>query len=198
MSRRPSQWLLLVLLPIMMTAVLMAGCESTRGTSARDEPPARSSGEVVQEPQAPENAEGEPANGITALEAVNLVLGLHPGGAVVGIERDHERGREVWEVVIKHADATASELDIDVQTGDVLKEKAAKVPSEARTALPRISIEQAIVIALEVIPGTIHEIEIDTERGRTVWDAVVETDHNRMFVHIDAQSGDVVAQGIED
>ncbi|MDY0087309.1 MAG: PepSY domain-containing protein [Coriobacteriia bacterium] len=132
----------------------------------------------------------------TTLEAVSLALELYPDSAVVEIERDHEKGGEVWEIVIRHQDARGTELHIDVQTGDVLKERPARVPSEVRAAPPRISIEEAIAIALETVPGAISEMEIETQGGRVVWEAEGASSSGRMFVHIDAHSGEVIAQGV--
>ena len=56
-----------------------------------------------------------------------------------------------------------------------------------------VTIDQAIKTALEKVPGTAVEAELEKKHGKTVWEVeVVGADGKVMEVHIDAGSGAVI------
>lgn len=69
------------------------------------------------------------------------------GDVVVELSRDREDGVEVWEVGVLRADGSGGELYLDVQTGEVLRERALDLDSEQRSA-PAVSARDAIAVAL--------------------------------------------------
>jgi uncharacterized membrane protein YkoI len=57
----------------------------------------------------------------------------------------------------------------------------------------KVSIEQAIKTALEKVPGTAIEAEIEKKHGKTVWEVeVLGADGKVTEVHIDAATGAVI------
>lgn len=68
------------------------------------------------------------------------------------------------------------------------KPKAAELVKDAK-----VSIEQAIKTALEKVPGTVVEAELEKEHGKTVWEVeIIGSDGSETEVHIDAADGSVI------
>jgi uncharacterized membrane protein YkoI len=56
-----------------------------------------------------------------------------------------------------------------------------------------VTIEQAIKTAVEKVPGTVVEAELEKKHGKTVWEVeVLGTDGAVTEVHIDAATGAVI------
>lgn len=63
----------------------------------------------------------------------------------------------------------------------------------------RISIEQAMAKATELIPGKVVEAEFDVEHNRSIWEVeLIGEDKQRYEVEIDANTGDVLSQERDD
>ncbi|MDF0643269.1 MAG: PepSY domain-containing protein [Nitrospira sp.] len=57
----------------------------------------------------------------------------------------------------------------------------------------KVTIDQAIKTALEKVPGTAVEAEIEKKHGKTVWEVeIVGADGKVTEVHIDAATGEVI------
>jgi uncharacterized membrane protein YkoI len=78
---------------------------------------------------------------------------------------------------------------VAISTGVVA---AQKVDSE------NLSEAQAIEIALQAQPGTLHEIESETEQGKAVFEVEIITAEGEVELILDAQSGEVLARKMED
>jgi uncharacterized membrane protein YkoI len=66
--------------------------------------------------------------------------------------------------------------------------KAADLAKDAK-----VTIEQAIKTAVEKVPGTVVEAELEKKHGKTVWEVeVLGTDGSVTEVHIDAGAGTVI------
>ncbi|GAA1876049.1 PepSY domain-containing protein [Actinomadura bangladeshensis] len=62
-----------------------------------------------------------------------------------------------------------------------------------------VSLAQAVDAALKAAPGTVAEIELDDEQGRTAWEAdVVAENGERREVTVDAADGKVLANRADD
>lgn len=63
-----------------------------------------------------------------------------------------------------------------------------------------VTLEQAVSIALQTVPGTVAEAEFDNDDGQAVWEVeIVGTDKQQVYeVKIDANSGKVIMQGIDE
>jgi len=113
----------------------------------------------------------------------------------MSIDLGRERGRNVWEVLVRQADGTGIELYIAVDNGEVVAQDPSTVPAEARNAAPAITAQEAIGIALEAVPGAAVEVDLGTERGRTVWEVLVRgTGSGSVEFYIDAASGEILKQ----
>jgi len=62
-----------------------------------------------------------------------------------------------------------------------------------------VTLEQAVSIALQTVPGTAVKAEFDNDDGQTVWEVeIVGTDKQQVYeLKIDATSAKVVMQGID-
>jgi uncharacterized membrane protein YkoI len=57
----------------------------------------------------------------------------------------------------------------------------------------KVTIDQAIKTATEIVPGTVVEAELEKKHDKTVWDVyVVGADGEVTEVHIDAATGSVI------
>lgn len=64
---------------------------------------------------------------------------------------------------------------------------------------PNLTAEEAIAIALEAQPGTVDEVELEKEDGREVFEVeVVNAAGQEIEFYIDAQSGEILQQSIDD
>src|SRR5688500_10141586 len=70
-------------------------------------------------------------------------------------------------------------------------DKEGKVADLAKDA--KVTIEQAIKTAVEKVPGTVVEAELEKKHGKTVWEVeVLGADGSVTEVHIDAGAGTVI------
>lgn len=62
-----------------------------------------------------------------------------------------------------------------------------------------VKMNQALEIALAVMPGTPKEVEFEVEGGKSIWEVeVVNADRDVYELEIDATSGEVLKQELED
>ncbi len=60
-------------------------------------------------------------------------------------------------------------------------------------AKAKVTIDEAIKIATEKVPGKVVEAELEKKHDTLVWEVEVVTEENKVLeVHIDAESGDVI------
>ena len=157
------------------------------------------------------NAQGQAALAkqakITQDEAINAALEKVPG-TVEEVELEDEKGTIVYEIELVSTDGTEHEVEVDAQTGEVLKVEAddddeneeedsqnqAKLAKQAK-----ITEDEAINTALEKVPGTVNEIELEVENGTVVYEIeVLSTDGTEQEVKVDAQTGEVLKVEADD
>ncbi len=137
------------------------------------------------------------ADALDAGQAVDAAIRAE-GDVVVELSRDREGGVEVWEVGVLRADGSGVELHLDAHSGEVLRERAMDLDAEQRSA-PAVSAHDAIDAALTAVPGTIDELDLDSEGSRIVWEAQVDADDGGRFeLRIDAATGEVLSQERDD
>jgi uncharacterized membrane protein YkoI len=74
---------------------------------------------------------------------------------------------------------------------DKKKDEEGDVTALAKDAT--VTIEQAIKTAVEKVPGTVVEAELEKKHGKTVWEVeVLGADGKVTEVHIDAATGTVI------
>lgn len=125
------------------------------------------------------------------------------GSRVVSIET--EAGG--WEVEVATEDGTESEMDISpdgaqVTRGPREKKDDAEDERERRQELQAATVdfEAAHDQILEEFPdGTVTELNLDDESGRTIWEAdVLDASNRKHEVDVDAASGDILQQQADD
>ncbi|HSW43778.1 MAG TPA: PepSY domain-containing protein, partial [Patescibacteria group bacterium] len=133
------------------------------------------------------------ASAISAGRAIDVALAAVPGGAVVEVSLDKENGRTLWEIVVRSPNGSGVEIYIDAATGTIVDREPHRVPDEARASAPAISALRAITIALAAVPGSsVVEVDLDTERGRVVWEVLVRAPGVELY--IDAATGEILKQ----
>lgn len=69
-----------------------------------------------------------------------------------------------------------------------LETNKAKVAKEAT-----FTMQQAIKVALDTMPGTPYQVELETEDGKSVWEVVILTDKGDVQeVYVDSVNGTIV------
>ncbi|GAA2826958.1 PepSY domain-containing protein [Nonomuraea rubra] len=129
-------------------------------------------------------------------QAAQAALGAVPGSTLVSIETE-ENGR-LWEVQVVGEDGTEHQLDVEsgkVVSGPTTEQEdnADKAKHRARVSAAELDYAQAAdKIAAAVPEGRITELNLDTEQGKTVWEAdVIGADGTKHEVAVDAATGSV-------
>ncbi|QPN60207.1 PepSY domain-containing protein [Synechococcus sp. CBW1002] len=69
----------------------------------------------------------------------------------------------------------------------------------AQAPAPAITMQQAINTATEAVPGgRVIEIDLDREKGRVIWEALVESSTGRFEIYVDATTGQIVKKERDD
>ena len=110
-------------------------------------------------------------------------------------------------------DGTQQDVKVDAQTGKIVKveaddeengkendEEENDTQNQAELAKQaKITEEQATKTALEKVPGTVNEVELEDENGTIVYEIeVVSTDGTQQDVKVDAQTGKIVKVEADD
>lgn len=133
-------------------------------------------------------------------EAVRAQLTAEYPGVVTQFELDHDHGRWIYEVDINGED-TEYELDVDAETGEVIKleqERDSGKKYAAVTDANLISMEDAENIALNEFQGTIKEISIDYDDGRWMYEIEMKDGKVEAEFDIDATTGDIIELEYDD
>ncbi|WP_194244284.1 PepSY domain-containing protein [Nonomuraea phyllanthi] len=184
--------------------MLAGGCGAVPGEAGRmaaHTPPPLSPAPPATTP--PPGGTASPSPGGTAAGASDLrqaaraALNAVPGATLTSIETE-ENGR-VWEVQVVDRDGT--EHQMDVESGKVVRgptteqeDAADKAKHRDRVAAAKLDYSAAADKILAAVPqGRITELNLDTERGKTVWESDVLTpDGFKHEVAVDAATGAVV------
>ncbi|WP_344473776.1 PepSY domain-containing protein [Nonomuraea monospora] len=129
-------------------------------------------------------------------QAAQAALGAVPGSTLVSIETE-ENGR-LWEVQVVGKDGTEHQLDVEsgkVVAGPTTEQEDAddKAKHRARVSAAKLDYAQAADKIVAAVPeGRVTELNLDTEQGKTVWEAdVVGADGVKHEVAVDAATGAV-------
>lgn len=183
-----------------MAAVSLVGCGSDDDEAAA--PPSESA-------SGPSAASPAPSQEDTADDASDLIaagktaLQEVDNSTVISIESEDNGTR--WEVQVVTSDGTEYEMDISSDGSKLVSgprkeddEPADKAKHRDRVKAAKLDYEAAAKKLLEAIPGgRITELNLDTERGRTVWEAdVIDDSDKKHEVDLDASSGKVLADDV--
>ena len=127
-------------------------------------------------------------------------------GTVTEVELERKLSGSVYEVEIKK-DGYEYDLDLDAVTGEVLKEDKSTDDDEAGlddnttksdSSDVAITHEAAIEIALKEAAGTVTEIELERDNGRTYYEIEIEEGTKEVDIEVDAKSGAVLSGDKDD
>ncbi|MFF4606209.1 PepSY domain-containing protein [Streptomyces sp. NPDC001339] len=129
------------------------------------------------------------------------------GGKLVDIELTRSAGGgPEWDAEVAAADGTAHDVRVDAVTGKVTRSRVksdqdtddkAKVADRLKKA--KISPQQAATAGTDRKKGTVTAVELDSERGATVWsvDVVTTDDWYKTTFDVDAANGKVLRQKVD-
>lgn len=155
-----------------------------------------------------------PAENLISIEEISSRVTDKYPGTVTEVELDKEKGKHVYEVELI-GEQGEYEVKLDALSGDVLKVKKkeavareentnlekeadqSQTVNESPAASTKISAEEAAKIALEKVPGTIKEIELDHDDGLLVYEIDIRTETGEAELEINAYTGEIVFLSIE-
>ena len=198
-----------VLIPALAAAILAGGGFSIANAAAPQDKPTT---EVAEENDTQNQAELAKQAKITEEQATKIALEKVPG-TVNEVELEDENGTIVYGFEVVSTDGTQQDVKVDAQTGKIVKveaddeengkendEEENDTQTQAELAKQaKITEEQATKIALEKVPGTVNEVELEDENGTIVYGIeVVSTDGTQQDVKVDAQTGKIVKVEADD
>ena len=198
-----------ILIPALAAAILAGGGFSIANAAAPQDKPTT---EVAEENDTQNQAELAKQAKITEEQATKTALEKVPG-TVNEVELEDENGTIVYGFEVVSTDGTQQDVKVDAQTGKIVKveaddeengkendEEENDTQTQAELAKQaKITEEEATKIALEKVPGTVNEVELEDENGTIVYGIeVVSTDGTQQDVKVDAQTGKVVKVEADD
>ena len=198
-----------ILIPALAAAILAGGGFSIANAAAPQDKPTT---EVAEENDTQNQAELAKQAKITEEQATKIALEKVPG-TVNEVELEDENGTIVYGFEVVSTDGTQQDVKVDAQTGKIVKvevddeengkendEEENDTQTQAELAKQaKITEEQATKIALEKVPGTVNEVELEDENGTIVYGIeVVSTDGTQQDVKVDAQTGKIVKVEADD
>jgi len=186
----------------LLGGLALAGC-SDAGTAPASAPGAAPSSASAAPTAGTDGSAQLPADGALAA-AVETAIAAVPGSALLSV--DQEAGGTSWEVVVAEQDGREHEVHTgadgsavtagpvaDSDDADDLAENAALLQAA------RVSPSDAASAMTGAVAGTITELGLDEDRGTVVWEGdVVDAQGVTHSVRVDAGSGDVVSQSVDD
>ncbi|WP_372698281.1 PepSY domain-containing protein [Arthrobacter sp. JSM 101049] len=146
-----------------------------------------------------------PAGGRTSLEdAAQTALDEVPGSTLTSIETESDG--DAWEVQVVTDDGTEHEIDISMSDGTVIGQPVTKNEDaqdkkkhQDRVAAAKLDYKEAAEKLRDAVPNArIVELNLDTERGTTVWEGdLVDDGGTKHAVAVDAASGKVVKNAVD-
>lgn len=165
--------------------------ETAPTTSATSATPAPASTPAESPAATDAPAPGEPSHADPAARAAQGALAA-VAGDVISIDR--ERG-STWSVLVRGTNGSGTEVYVDAANGTVSRKRSEQLPAVARSAAPTFTAVEAIDAALKAQPsGAVHELDLDRDRGRVVWEIEVRGGGGNTEFYIDASTGEIVKQ----
>ena len=134
---------------------------------------------------------------ITAAEAKEIALDLYPG-TIVSFEFDNDDRKPHYEIEIT-SETEKVDVEVDaVSSNAVITEREAIGQSkdnqnqEAAAKNAKISQDDAVKIAMAKFNGELHEINIDEDDNRFVYDVELHSATEKAEFEIDLQTGEIV------
>lgn len=129
---------------------------------------------------------------LDVIAAIDAAIAIVPGTPVEGDLTD-EAGRAAWSIEIRDAAVTATEVYIDVATGELIRQKPGTLSELAAGTLPPVTAQEGIAAALAANSGSrATAFDLDREDGVIVWAVEVRGSGGNLAVYVDANSGQVL------
>jgi len=193
-----------ILIPALAATIIAGGGFSIANAAKSQDKPTT---EVIEEMDDQSQAELAKQAKITEEAATKTALEKVPG-TVNEVELENEDGTIVYGIEIVAEDGSQQDVKIDAQTGEIVKVEAddeedgeendaANQAELAKQA--KITEEAATKTALEKVPGTVNEVELENEEGPIVYDIeIIAQDGSKQSVKVDAQTGKIVKVELEE
>ncbi|MCW5626355.1 MAG: PepSY domain-containing protein [Burkholderiales bacterium] len=137
-----------------------------------------------------------PAKKLGMEACLQAVLAQYPG-KVLSVELEIEQGVPLYEFEIKSVlDGNKWEVECNADTGAVVKAERDVEPTDpAFTSIAKISVAEALKIALKKVPGIAKEVEYEISPDGHAWYefTIVYGGGKRTEVSVDAATGAVIA-----
>lgn len=137
---------------------------------------------------------------ISVDEAKEIALSEHDG-YVEDIELETDDGYAYYEVEIENGEEDY-DIYIEAYTGEVLSvdgdEDDFEYENKNKALENIISAEQAKQIALDTFGGKVVELDLDEDDGRYEYEIELKTKHGEAEMTIDAVTGDILEQELDD
>ena len=133
---------------------------------------------------------------ITAAKAKEIALNLYPG-TIVSFEFDNDDRTPHYDIEIT-SETEKVDIEVDaVSSNAVITEREAirnnkDVQNQAAVENAKISQDEAVKIAKAKFSGELHELDIDEDDNRFVYDIELRSATEKADFEIDAQTGEVI------
>lgn len=203
----------LIVLPAaaLLTLGSLAGCTINVGGGSDPAGPGSNSPQSGATPSAVARAGGATAapgsaartDNTAMLAAIGTASKAFGGGTLSSVEDDY-RGT-MWEVRVIDADgserkvhtaADGASITRAVEAHPVDADDAAQ--NRGQVGAVRLGLADAVERLERTVPGVLDDVELDDEHGRVVWSATVHAADGQREVRIDAGSGDLVSNELDD
>ncbi|RDW22319.1 hypothetical protein CWR48_01025 [Oceanobacillus arenosus] len=195
-----------IIIPAVAAAVIIGGGFSyaSAATNSTSNALTENSAQVEKEDQS--QAELAKQATVTKEAATQTALDQVPG-TVGNVELEDEDGTIVYSIEVTAQDGTQQEVKVDATTGEVTKVEAAEADDEeadgeeadddqSQAELAKqatVTKEAATQTALDQVPGTVGDVELEDENGTIVYSIeVTAQDGTQQEVKVDATTGKVV------
>lgn len=123
-------------------------------------------------------------------------IALHEaGGKLKGIELEKDDGRLIYEIeLISDEKGRKVDIDIDAKTGKIIKvdqdDDHDNEPVTNKEA--KVSMEDAIAVAVKDTPGEVEGSEFDPEDG--YYEIEIQTGKNEVEIKVDSETGKIITK----
>ena len=128
-------------------------------------------------------------------------------GTVTKVEMEQKLRGTIYEVEV-HKDGIEYDLDMDAFTGEVLKNEQSKDDDDFNqsdlsngttdSTTFKVSMDEAIKLALKEVTGTINEVELESEHSKLFYKMEIEDGSKEVDVFVDTESGKVFVEKDDD
>lgn len=136
-------------------------------------------------------------NKVISIDQIKEIVLSQYEGHIEDIDFEQENGVAYYEVEVENG-SMDYDLIIDAYTGEILTSGFDDDEGLVHSLDKIISIDEAKKIALSHFSGDIKEIELDEDDGRFAYEIEMKTAHGEVDLTIDALTGKLLKQDIDE